>query len=268
MREKRHPEATPEALAEWAQAVRVMDGLARWGSRRDSDGSIPPVEHPAILIQAALQETFRPASPTEIYSDDRPTFVPRSPQEEDWVPIDILLGCYQARNRTIRIFHRNIQHFASAEFHCNVSDLEAIVRLHEYAHALVHLGLFWKEEPASIRDYPPGKATQWKAFLRARSRAFRSLSADTHEFLAQVLCWAAIGVQEPLSERYTLQELFLTVMGRQPPEYRLSPDIIGKASYADPTALLSWARQTPRSKPTRRTPDRHVAEALLRATFP
>lgn len=269
MKHERQLEPTPEPLAEWAKCELAMHLLANEPNRRDAElGSIPPLEHPAILIQAALQEIFRPSSPLEIYSDEQPTFTPPSPQEDPWIPIDILLGCYQPKVRTIRIFHRNVQHFAGTAFRCGVSDLELIVRLHEFAHALIHLGVFSKDDVKVIRDYPPTTETDWGPFLRTRSRAFRSLHGHAHEFLAQVLCWATIGMLQPLSDRHRLQELFVAVMDRQPPEYHLSPDVLSKALYADPTAMLSWARETPRAKPPRRTSDRQVAQALLRATFP
>ncbi len=242
--------------------------LGRNTRRKIHPGTIPLVQHPAVLVQAAFQEIFRPTSPTEIYSEDQPTFMPRSAEEEDWIPIDVLLGCYRPQNRTIFIFHRNIEHCATHRLHCDVSDLEIVVRLHEYAHALVHLGVFWPEECDVIRDYLRDQETDWKAFLRNRSKAFRSLQSDAHEFLAQILSWVTIGVFEPISRRNILQELFVTLMRRQPPEYRLSPDMLGKSCYGDPTAMLSWVRETPRYKPTRRHPQRQIAEALLRRTFP
>jgi len=232
-------------------------------------GSLPRVEHPTILMQAALGETFRPTSPMEVYSDDQPTFAPQSPEQEHWVPIDILLGCYSSKSRIITIFHKNIVQFATAKFNCIPADLELIVRLHEYAHALIHLGLFWKDEPSLIRSYPPGKESDWKSFLRTRSVAFRSLPAEVHEFLAQAVCWITIGMLEPLSHRDELQELFITLMERQPPHYVLGADILGKSPYADPTALISWARNPSRSKPPQgKRAYRQAAEELLRATFP
>jgi hypothetical protein len=76
---------------------------------------------------------------------------------------------------------------------CDIADLEFIVRTHEYAHALVHLGVLWPEEFDVIRKYLKGQETDWKAFLRDRSKAYRLLDSDAHEFLAQILSWIAIG---------------------------------------------------------------------------
>jgi hypothetical protein len=245
-----------------------MERLAGSAYRNPSFRPLPGLEHPAIITQAAFEETFRPASPIEIYSDDRPVFVPKSQFEDSWIPIDVLLGCYEPQKRMIKIFRKNVEHFASAKFNCSPHDLEFIVRLHEYAHALIHLGVFWKDELALIRDYPAGQETDWKPFLDRRSEAFGSLADDVHEFLAQLVSWITVGVLEPRSYRDQLQELFITLMGSQPPHYVLAADILGKAAYADPTFLFLWAREVGRDAPPCDKLDGKAAEALLRVTFP
>ena len=128
--------------------------------------------------------------------------------------------------------------------------------------------MFWKDEPNLICNYFPGQESDWKSFLRGRSVAFRSLSPEVHELLAQVVCWITLGMLEPLSHRHQLQELFVTLMERQPPRYVLDADILGKAAYADLTALIAWARNPSRSKPPHRDACRQAAEELLRVTFP
>ena len=160
-------------------------------------GKVLFAEHPAVLVQAAFLETFRPTSPTEVYSDKMPNFIPSSREEEGWIPIDVLLGSYKPKTRTIVIYRKPIARFASHPLKCGVSDLEFIVRLHEYAHALVHVGVLWPEEPDVLRKYLQGQETDWRAFVRDRSKAFRVLDTQTGEFLAQTLCWMAMGVVEP-----------------------------------------------------------------------
>jgi hypothetical protein len=223
---------------------------------------------PPLLVQEANLEVFRPSSPAEVYSTDQPAFSPRSPEEENWIPIDVLLGRYEAGRRTIKIFYRNVWKYASSHLRCRPADLEYVVRVHEYCHALVHLGASWLEQ-APLLEPPLGAVhTDWKSFLRARAKAFRSLPRDTHELLAQVLCWVAIGTLQPHAWANDLQEVFLALMSRQPPEYRLAPEILSKAPYADPTEMLSWVRETPRQLPPNvPSPNREVTEALLLATF-
>lgn len=227
-------------------------------------GLLPRIKHPAVLVQASPQETFRPNSPVEIFSDAQPRFRPQAPEEENLIPIDEVLGRYNYRRRTIEIFYKNIAYFAEAELKCDVSSLEYVVRIHEYAHALVHLGVSWDDEPSLIRNYTEGQQTDWKPFLHTRSGAFRSLRSDFHEFIAQVVSWMVIGVLEPLSERHQLQELFVRLMERQPAKYVLKAEILGKALYGDPTLLLAWARDPLRRRPPIRKDICEAGEALLR----
>jgi hypothetical protein len=266
--DQQQQESSQAALQEWAQALICMEQLAGSSYRNPPFRSLPGLEHPAIITQAAFEETFRPASPIEVYSDDRPVFVRKSQSEDPWIPIDVLLGCYDPQGRIIKIFHKNVEHFASAKFNCAPRDLEFIVRLHEYAHALIHLGVFWKDELGLIRDYPNGGETDWNTFLSRRSEAFRSLPDEVHEFLAQLVSWITVGMLEPRSYRDQLQELFIALMDRQPPHYVLAAEILGKAAYADPTFLFSWARKVGRDTPPCGKVDGKAAEALLRVTFP
>jgi hypothetical protein len=202
--------------------------------------------------------------PPWIFSDAQPRLRPRTQEEEKLIPIDELLGKYNYRKRSIEIFTKNILHFAESELKCDVSSLEYLVRIHEYAHALVHLGVSWDDEPSLIRNYTGGQQTDWKPFLRTRSGAFRSLRSDFHEFIAQVVSWMVIGVLEPLSERNQLQELFVRLMERQPAKYVLNDEVLGKALYGDPTLLLVWARDPLRRRPPIGKGMCEAGEALLK----
>jgi hypothetical protein len=78
-------------------------------------------------------------APLERFSEKRPVFVPNGPEEERWRPIDVLYGSYHPASRSFDIYIDNIRRDASlfGEF----ADVLQIVRLHEYAHAIVHLGI-------------------------------------------------------------------------------------------------------------------------------
>ena len=229
-----------QALQDWVNAELLVRRLAGEPVHRDPQcGLLPRVKHPAVLVQASLQETFRPNSPLEVFSDAQPRFRPQSQEEEKLIPIDELLGQYNYRKRSIEIFAKNIIHFAESELKCDVGRLEYIVRIHEYAHALLHLGVSWDDEPSLIRNHTDGQQTDWKPFLQTRSVAFRSLRSDFHEFIAQVISWMVIGVLEPLGERNQIQDLFVRLMERQPKKYVLNAEILGKTLYGDPTLLLT-----------------------------
>lgn len=229
-------------LKEWAEAMVAAHVLAGGPLRRGRSRPLLCLQHPAVLIQAALQETFRPTSPVEVYSDHRPDFAPQTAEQEEWIPIDILLGCYEPSSREIKIFIRNIIHFADTVFKRNPSDVEFIVRLHEYAHAILHLGVFWEEEDELIRQYPPDKETDWQAFLEGRTAAFYNVPEEVNEWVAQLLVWITLDAVGPEERREELQEVFLTIMEKQPPHYKLCDEVLKRAAQGDCTVLLSWLR--------------------------
>jgi hypothetical protein len=144
-----------QVLRDWATAELLVRRLSGECVYREAQcGLLPRVEHPAILVQAAMQEVFRPHSPLEIFSDEQPSFKPQRQEEEGLIPIDEVLGRYDHKSRSIHIFVKNVTHFASAALKCDVRSLEYIVRIHEYAHALLHTGLSWTDEPLLMHTYP------------------------------------------------------------------------------------------------------------------
>src|SRR5919109_264643 len=156
-----------QLLRDWAGAEQLVRRLAGEAVHREAQcGVLPYVKHPAILVQVALRETFRPKSPLESFSDAQPRLKPQTAEEEKLIPIDELLGQYDYKKQSIEIFTKNITHFAKSEL-----------------------------------NYAEGQQTDWKPFLRLRLRAFKSLLSESHEFIAQLISWMVLGVVEPLSER-------------------------------------------------------------------
>jgi hypothetical protein len=200
----------------------------------------------------------------ESFSDAQPRLKPQTAEEEKLIPIDELLGQYDYKKQSIEIFTKNITHFAKSELNCDVASLEYIVRIHEHAHALLHLGVSWDDEPSLMHNYAEGQQTDWKPFLRLRLRAFKSLLSESHEFIAQLISWMVLGVVEPLSERKQLQELLVSLMGRQPTKYVLSDEVLGKSLYGDPTLLMVWARDPFRRRPPKGRGICDTSEELLK----
>lgn len=231
-------------LREWAEAMVAAHILAGGPLRGGWSRPLLSIAHPAVLIQAALQETFRPTSPAEVYSDDRPAFAPETAEQEEWIPIDILLGCYDPSRREIKIFTRNVIHFASTVFKRDAADVEFIVRLHEYAHAILHLGVFWKEEDEIMRQFRLGKETDWQVFLERRTAAFVNVPEEVNEWVTQLLVWITLEAVGEEERRKELQEVFLTVMERQPPCYKLGAEVLKRAAQGDCTVLLWWLRDS------------------------
>lgn len=226
----------------WAEAVWTLYILL-YGPFDEGEWhqTLPYPQHPAVMIQTVSHQTFRPTSPTEVYSDERPIFVPQTREEETWRPIDILYGLYEPHSRTIKIFIKNIEHDAYYLFRCYSSDFEFIVRLHEYAHAMVHLGISWKEEGELIRKYPPGQETDWAPFLAERTKTYSKLPEEVHEWVAQYFVWTLLGMLGPEHQRTALQDVFVRIMDRQPPHYKLSDKVRVKKAPRGWSTVLLWS---------------------------
>ena len=77
--------------------------------------------------------------PTEIFSKQVPTNSPLS-EDDGLIPIDKLYGRYLPESRSIEIFIKSVRRGAQ-QFGWESADLLKIVRIHEYAHAIVHIGI-------------------------------------------------------------------------------------------------------------------------------
>jgi hypothetical protein len=189
-----------------------------------------------VAIQTTLGEVFHPASPRVVLSDKAPA-IPRSDRDE--VPIDDVLASYFPKRRLVEIYWRNIS-LLSARLGCPECQLTDIVTLHEFAHALVHLGA----APCSPHAFP----NQARKLLAQRTRWFSRLESSTNEFLAQVLAWLAIHGAARGSRMGALQEPFLALMPKQPAEYRLTKETTELLSPGGAFAALQWLRE-PRPYP-------------------
>jgi hypothetical protein len=68
-----------------------------------------------------------------------PVWLPKTPEQDRLRPIDALYGCYDPTTRSIEIFVNRIRQDAST-FAAEADEFLEIVRIHEHAHAVVHLG--------------------------------------------------------------------------------------------------------------------------------
>ena len=60
MADEQQQESSPTTLHKWAESVIYMEQLAGGSYRKPPFRSLPGLEHPAIITQAAFEETFRP----------------------------------------------------------------------------------------------------------------------------------------------------------------------------------------------------------------
>ena len=198
-------EANSPSLNDWVgrqiDVQIVMDGL---------DGSPPAgsdvwrATEPVIHIQQKMG-AMRPHPPEEVFTtEDPPIDISSVDFENGPIEIDELLGLYLPDLLKIKIYKRPID-LASGALKVEPADLEHVVRVHEYAHAFVHLGT----EQAPPQD--------WEIFIGERHHFFSQISEHAHELLAQLITWGLLGSR-------TLQDAFLKLMARQSEEYQLSDD--------------------------------------------
>jgi hypothetical protein len=125
--------------------------------------------------------------PTEQQSDEEPPF--RLGVKADTIPIDELLGRYEPDYQKITIFRRGIKEVAQ-RLSLGELDITRIVRLHEWAHALIHIGLSQGE-----RLRVTGDEMLWPGLLALGTATFHRLDRGLHERLAQLIVYHGLQSQ-------------------------------------------------------------------------
>jgi hypothetical protein len=122
--------------------------------------------------------------PGEIASDEEPPV--RLDERADIIPIDGLLGLYTPSRQEITIFKRGIKDVAK-RLSLIERDITRVVRLHEWAHALVHVGLPEAERLRVTRD-----EALWPETLASVTATFQRQERGLHERLAQLIVYHAL----------------------------------------------------------------------------
>lgn len=250
-------------LSEWATAEAVAKRLMS-GGRNTGTKSLEP----AALLGQACGFSMTSFGPQEFFSPKQPAVVSSGGQsnQSDELPIDVLFGTYQPATRRIELFHKNIQHYAPA-FTAEFPQLLKIVRLHEYAHALVHLGTEVESVPSDLGLVDADGNTDWPAFEVARTNQFEAIDTETHEFLAQALTYAALTKLASTGQSYGLLEVFDRLEAKQPAHYVLPADIKAVITRVDWSLLLNILRDASQmAVAPLGNSQRQIAEALVRAS--
>lgn len=183
-------------------------------------------------------------APIEIFSDKKPAFFPESQEEDGLLPIDVIYGQYNAETKTIEIFVENIRRDYS--IFGGFDELLYLIRVHEHAHAIVHLGLSEEDLPDTLHILGTEGITNWIPFTKERTDRFYQIDSPAHEFLAQTITYA-VALRHPVSDfSERLRDVFLKLEDKQPKKY-LVPDNVKKSidSINWPT-LLNAARGNPK----------------------
>jgi len=161
------------------------------------------MQPPFQIIQRVVNNHYQFAiahSPSEVHSDDEPPF--RLTAEAEVIPIDRVLGTYDPDVQQITIFRKGIDLVAEI-LKLRPRDVEFVVRLHEWAHALLHIGLPEAERISVTRD-----ESLWPSCLARSNDWFKGQDPHLHEALAQLLTHHGLGW---LRSQTTLPEAQATV---------------------------------------------------------
>jgi hypothetical protein len=137
---------------------------------------------PFQVVQAVLDHNWTFAighSPGEVQSDEEPPV--RLAERADIIPIDGVLGVYTPERQEIKVFKRGIED-AAKRLSLREQDITLIVRLHEWAHALLHLGL-----PEDDRLRVTRAEASWPDTLASATAKFQRLESGLQERLAQLI---------------------------------------------------------------------------------
>jgi hypothetical protein len=201
---------------------------------------MPAADDARAIVERVTGHPMLLGGPTEIFSQRMPAYSPAH-GEDDLAPIDVLYGHYDPQHLLVVCYVNRIRADAG-RYAAAVQDLLTIVRIHEYAHAVVHTGLDLRRIEDQLSIFGVWDITDWNSFRASRDQAFVALDENSHELLAQAITWACLCHETAQVRSKHLPEIFLAVEARQPPPHRLSPHIRQRASSACWPLVLSTAR--------------------------
>lgn len=223
------------AYTQWAIAVKVTNELT-YSPAIDYHFEMPD---PSIRLQEVSRNRISSCNPREYYSDKLFTN-PASHASSDFLPIDIMYGHYNPLTCEIVIYVKALDR-DKALYGATFEDFLYIIRLHEYAHALVHLGIRQEREEAVLFSLNEDGITDWYKFLEKRSATFALIDESSHEFLAQALTYAAIlSLEDRFRDR--LLSVFHRLEARQPVHYHLASEAVKYIRQAKWDIILDAAR--------------------------
>jgi hypothetical protein len=197
----------------------------------------------ALAVAKLTRNVILCGSPTELFSNKRPAFIPKGSDDDGLFPIDVLYGHYCPETKVIEIFIENIRN--DATLFGTFDDLLHIVRIHEHAHAIVHLGINEGFLLATLENLGSDGLTDWNPFTDLRTSIFRHINGPTHELIAQAITYA-VALQHPVLEiANRLTRTYLELEKRQPEYYVLPQEIKEAAKSICWPMLLDAARGYP-----------------------
>lgn len=175
------------------------------------------------VVQGAVENMWTFAvghSPSEEHSDWVPPIC--LSDRSDVIAIDGVLGLYDPSTQEITIFSKGIS-WASKVLDVHPDDLAQIVKIHEWAHALLHLGAEESDHIAILRT-----ESEWAKRIAGMNTWFSELDPSLHETLAQLLTregirWlrARATIPEAKAVIDRIDAVFRRLMQRAPTAYQI-----------------------------------------------
>lgn len=219
----------------WALARMVADRMLNTASAFDLSFE------PRNLVLQITRNVILSGEPTEYFSQQMPVFIPETPEEDRLKPIDVLYGCYIHGKRAIEIYIKRIEQDVHL-YSCDAAELTFIIRIHEYAHALHHLGVGWRDAGQAMTNYDVDGRTDWASFKNGRDVVYSSITTRCHELIAQAVTYASISQFPDSGVAGRLIEVFDSLEQRQPSQYRLNPELKQVCRYSNWPLVLDAAR--------------------------
>lgn len=183
---------------------------------------------PNQLLESSVRYRFQfsiDKMPKESFNNGEPP--KRIREDAEIIPIDEYLGLYEPVKIQITIFNKGVERAAEI-IKCKLNHLTYVVRLHEWSHGLVHVGLS-KDDMAKVsRDN-----NYLNEQFRIMNHVFRSIDDRLHEHLAQLLTYQSLNTlhkearnEESREVIRRISDTFKDLRRRQPPEYQVE-DYLG-----------------------------------------
>jgi hypothetical protein len=190
-------------------------------------------------VQQLARQVYPAGGPGELHSLEQPSL--QSAVPDGLYPIEPFYGLYSPSERVVRVYQRNIDRDAKV-FGAKPDELKTIVRIHEHAHGIFHIGLSTDYEEKIRAGEVTEVETDWTCWLAKRTKWAEATREDVHELIAQALTWGALTNLQDGARSERLCGVFERLEEKQPPHYQLSDDVKEGASNADWPTILDVVR--------------------------
>ena len=219
--------------------------------------------HPSHAISSTCSSIIPTGSVTEIFKPLQPKELKESRGLDELV-IDRYLGAYFPERRVIEIYPNAIYECAE-RLNVSKSTLLDIVRLHEYVHAINHVGIL-PSEFSEVTFDPLVKDPTYTmdSFYDERTKTFLKMSDELLEQIAQAITYASIQNYEPLPglEQAVIKENMLNAFESLEAKcsviYQLSPETKRIAPNIEWEYVIESAIRKPNQSFAEITYDEHL----------